>query len=197
MSKYALQGDDESWLDFVGEATRGGQAGGQQLAGDAEAYALLGMAVAEKNPAALAIAQRRIAQNRVLVRHKPMDESFDYNVDFGPVTGTYQATVGSVSTLSFIPQRHFQALKSMAVDTTQLGTNGEGGYGTSITNIFMGADFQKVANTGGTLTAFYAQSALGNGIKYRVCKAGLTMSVTVQWLAASTFFMSMFGRTLQ
>lgn len=191
---------DENWLDIVsgqtgvGEMIRGG---GQNLGDDSLAYQLLGAAVAEKNPQALAIAQKRIAASRVLVRRKPMDESFDYTVDFGSESGNY-GTAGSTTTLTFIPQRHFQALKSMATDTYTLGGAGfQAGYGTSITQIFIGADSQKVANSGGTLTAFYANSALGNGIKYRTCKAGLTMSVSVRYLQDCTFFFSMFGRTLQ
>ena len=191
---------DESWLDIISGQTSAGEmirGGGQNVGDDGLAYQILGQIVAEKNPQALAIAQKRIAASKVLVRRKPMDESFDYTVDFGGEAGTY-GTAGSSTTLSFIPQRHFQALKSMATDTYTLGGAGlVPGYGTSITQIFIGADSQKVANSGGTLTAFYANSALGNGIKYRTCKAGLTMSVTVRYLQDCTFFFSMFGRTLQ
>lgn len=184
-------------VELMGEQLRGGQP--QAVVGDdlGRSYVLLGEAVAARNPQALAVAQRRVAASRAVVQHKPMAEAYDYTIDFGPASGAAATTC----TLSFIPQMHFRAEKVMCTDTGSIsglnGTTSQAGYGTQINSIFIGADFQKAANTGGTLTAFYAQNALGNGVKWRTCKAALTMSVTVSYINLCTFYMSVFGKVLR
>lgn len=189
---------DDVWTEIMGaDLLRGGS---ERVAGDdavgAEAYQLLGLAVAQKNPTALRIAQERIARSRAIVKHKPMEDAYDYTIDFGPASGSAATT----STLSFIPQMHVRVEKVSATDTGAVGgisAANPAGYGTGIQSIYIGADFQKAANSGVTLTAFYAQNALGNGVKWRTCKAALTMSVTVSFINLCTFYMSCFCKVLR
>jgi hypothetical protein len=182
---YDLLGINQGpWEDIVGEQTRYGNVVGGDVA-----YDLLGE-LAAKSPAFKQYAAKRIASSRPIVSQHPLSMGRDWQIDFGPV---YAATAGYVTTLTITPQVLFRGEKVMATD---LGPNAAG-YNTRVTQIFVGQKSQRPANAGATLTAFFANNALGNGIRWDSCERGLSISVTVSFVAANaTFDMTVFGKAV-
>jgi hypothetical protein len=149
--------------------------------------------LAAKSPAFKQYAAKRIASSRPIVSQHPLSMARDWQIDFGPV---YAATAGYVTTLTITPQVLFRGEKVMATDTGN-GTASTVGYGTRITQIFVGQKSQRPANAGATLTAFFANNALGNGIRWDSCERGLSISVTVSFVLANcTFDMTVFGKAV-
>ncbi|SRR5579862_1095367 len=175
---------DDGWTDIVGEQLRGGAT----VAGlDKEsAFEILGEMV-QKSPAFAQYAARRAAASRPMLHKTPNTKARDWQVDFGPVSGT----AGTSTTIVVNPQVLFRGEKVMATDT---GTTA--GLGTRIQAIFVGQKSQRPANAGSTLTAFFANNALGNGIKWDTCEKALSISITVSFAETCTFDMTVFGKAV-
>ncbi len=188
-------GDDDGWTDIVGEQFRGGQdayngyaslspvVGG--LTPDS-AYQILGDLV-QKSPAFAQYASKRVAASRPIVNKVPLQKARDWQLDFGPVSGT----AGTSTVLTVAPQCLFRGEKVMATDTAA-----SAGFGTSIGTIIIGQRLQRPAGTGATLTAFFANNALGNGIKWDTCEKALSISITVNFIQTCTFFLTVFGKAV-
>ena len=184
-----LVGSDYDWPEIVGEQTRGGTPSSNSLTpvlGAEQAFDILGELMA-KSPAFAQYAQKRAAASRPMLTRQPLQKARDWQIDFGPVSGT----VGQITTVVQPPQCLFRAEKVMATDTS---TNA--GYGTAITSIFVGQKNQRPANSGATLTAFFANNSLGNGIKWDTCKEALSISIGVSFIAQCTFYMTVFGKAV-
>lgn len=171
----------DGFMEIVGEQTRGGQ----MVLGD-DAARILGE-LSAKSPAFKAYAEKRLASSRPIVHNVGYKAARDWQVDFGPVHGV----TGATQTITVAPQCLFRAEKVMATDSSTTP-----GYGTRIAQIFVGQKNQRPSNTGATLTAFFANNALGNGIKWDTCDKALSISVTVQFIADCTFDMTVFGKAV-
>jgi hypothetical protein len=174
-----------AYEEILGEQNRGGQ----QLVGDGDAaYEILGELM-KKSPAFAAYAQKRMAANRPVLRKTAPTKWRDWQIDFGPVSGT----AGLVTTITVNPQVLFEGQRVMATDdyTTP-------GYGTRIRLIQVGQENQRPNAAGrGTLTAFFANNAIGTGIKWDTCQIGNTISVDVEFVHDCTFDMTVFGRAVK
>lgn len=182
---------DDGWPEIVGEQMRGGVPQYDSLApilgaNPQFAYELLGEML-EKSPAFRNYANQRAAASRPMIHKIPLQKARDWNIDFGPAYGT----AGSTTTLVNNPQCLFRGEKVMATDTGSTA-----GYGTTISQVLIGQKLQKPAGTGSTLTFFFANNALGNGIKWDTCKEALTISVTVNFLQSCTFYMTVWGKAV-
>jgi hypothetical protein len=180
----ALVGSDDGWSEIIGDQVRGG-ATVAGLSPD-QAYEVLGAAM-QASPAFQQFVARRAAASRPMLHKIPLNKARDWQIDFGPAFGL----VGSVTTLINNPQCLFRGEKVMATDS---GTTA--GYGTRISQIFVGQKLQRPAGAGSTLTAFFANNALGNGIKWDTCEKALSIAVTVQYAQSVTFDMSVFGKAV-
>lgn len=179
-----LVGGDDSWVEIVGEQLRGGATVAGLTPG--QAVQVLGDAAAA-SPAFAQYVQRRAAANRPALTRTPMNAARDWNISFGPVSGAANTT----TTLNQTPQVHFRGEKIMAVDT---GTTA--GQGTMIGTIFVGQKLQSPAGNNFTLTSFYANNALGNGVKWDTCEKAITISIQVSFIQACTFFATIWGKAV-
>lgn len=184
MGNEMIIGDD-GWTEIVGEQVRGGAT----VAGidRDQAFEILGELVG-KSQAFAQYAQKRAAANRPMLHKTPMNKARDWQIDFGPVSGA----AGTTTTITVNPQVLFRGEKVMATDTG-IGTAGNN---TRITSIFVGQKSQRPANAGSTLTAFFANNSLGNGIKWDTCEKALSISITVSFVQACTFDMTVFGKAV-
>lgn len=108
----------------------------------------------------------------------------DWDISFGPVSGAS----GAVVTVTASPQVWFRGEKVMATDT---GT--PPGTGTRIMQLLVGQRIQRPTASGSSLVAFFGPMALGNGIRWDPCEPAQTISITVSFVQACTFEMSVFG----
>lgn len=182
---------DDGWTEIVGEQTRGASPGGYDslspiLGGRGMAFEILGELM-EKSPAFRQYAEKRAASSRPMTHRVPLQKARDWQIDFGPVSGA----AGSTTTLTISPQCLFRGEKVMATDSATTP-----GTGTRISTILIGQKLQRPAGSGATLTAFFANNALGNGIKWDTCEKALSIAVTVSFVAACTFDMTVFGKAV-
>lgn len=141
------------------------------------------------SPAFRQYVEERYAASRPLLAKNPraIERLRDYTIDFGPM---YSPAAGEVIELYATPQVPFRGEKIVATDTAS-----PPGTGTMIQNVLVGNMLQRPANTM-SLTAFFAQQALGNGIKFDTTEPAITITVTVSFIQAVTFFMTVFGKAL-
>ena len=183
---------DDGWTEIVGEQTRGATPGGyDSLApilggGRGLAFDILGELM-EKSPAFRQYAEKRAAASRPMTHKVPLQKARDWQIDFGPVSGA----AGTTTTLTVAPQCLFRGEKVMATDTAS-----PAGTGTRISTILIGQKLQRPAGSGATLTSFFANNALGNGIKWDTCEKALSIAVTVSFVSACTFDMTVFGKAV-
>jgi hypothetical protein len=178
----------DGWDQIIGEHLTGAVT----QTGNNAPYDILGELVA-KSPAFRKYAEQRIAATRPVISQTPMSAERDWQVDIGPIDGN----AGDVVTLTSTPQVLFRGEKVMATDQSASPSAGPAGYNTRITQIFVGQKSQRPANAGATLTAFFANTALGNGIRWDSCERGLAISVTVSFINDSTTFnMTVFGKAV-
>ena len=176
---------DDGYVDIIGEQLRGGST----VAGAIDPHTateIIGEMV-QRSPAFAAYASKRLAASRPMLHKTPLNKARDWQIDFGPVSGA----AGTNTTVIINPQVLFRGEKVMATDT---GTTP--GLGTRIQAIFVGQKSQRPANAGSTLTAFFANNALGNGIKWDTCEKALSISITVQFIQSCTFDMTVFGKAV-
>jgi hypothetical protein len=175
---------DDGWTEIVGEQVRGGAT----IAGlDANgAFEVLGELV-NKSPAFAQFVAKRAAASRPMLHKTPLNKARDWQIDFGPVSGA----AGTTTTVSNNPQCLFRGEKVMATDSGSTA-----GYGTRITQILVGQKLQRPAGGGATLTAFFANNALGNGVKWDTCEKALTIAITISFVQACTFDMTVFGKAV-
>lgn len=191
MSGEMVIGDD-GFMEIVGEQTRGGTPASNSLTpvlggvSPQQAYEILGELV-QRSPAFANYASTRVAASRPIVHKVPLQKARDWQIDFGPVSGA----AGTTTTLTIAPQCLFRGEKVMATDSAT-----SAGYGTRISTILIGQRLQRPAGNGATLTAFFANNALGNGIKWDTCDKALSISVTVSFISACTFDMTVFGKAV-
>ena len=110
----------------------------------------------------------------------------DWQIDFGPAFGL----AGTTRVLTASPQVVFRGEKVIATDS-----GSPAGHGTRISTILVGQRLQRPAG-GDTLTAFFSERALGNGIRWDVSDKALTLAVTVIFIQSCTFDCSVFGRCI-
>ena len=124
----------------------------------------------------------------VLETTKPALKARDWQMDFGPM----YAPSGFITTISIPPQCLFRSEKIIASDTGE-----PNGRGTRILGVTIGQKLQRPASPkGGTLTAFFAETALGNGIRWDTCPLFGTIGITVSFVQACTFDLTLFGKAV-
>lgn len=111
---------------------------------------------------------------------KPV-QSFDFSF------GSVWAPAGATSSITISPQCVFRAEKLMATDTC-------GGLGTAIVQVTVGRRIQRPGNVGqGSLTQFFAQNALANGITFDTTHKWEHIAIQIQFIQACTFSAVLFG----
>ncbi len=141
----------------------------------------------QQSPAFAQYAQKRVANSRPITHKVPLQKARDWQIDFGPVSGA----AGTTTTITLQPQCLFRGEKILATDS-----GSPVGYGTRIATILIGQKLQRPAGNGATLTAFFAQNALGNGIKWDTCEKALSVSLTVSFIQTCTFDATVFGKAV-
>lgn len=183
---YAIQGVD-GWQEIVGESTRGGTPVANTMTPVLGAgYDILGELL-QKSPEFAAYAAKRASASRPILHAQPLQKARDWDLSFGPVSGA----AGTSTVITVQPQCLFRGEKLMATDTAS-----PAGTGTRITQVMIGQRLQRPATGGGTLTQFFSQQALGNGIRWDTCQQALSISVTVSFVSACTFDMVVFGKAV-
>lgn len=172
---------DDGWTEIVGESVRGGSS----VLGEA-GFEVLGEMMS-KSPAFKAAVEKRAASSRPMLHKTPLNKARDWQIDFGPISGA----AGTSTTVVINPQVLFRGEKVMATDSASTP-----GLGTRISAIFVGQKSQRPANAGSTLTAFFANNALGNGIKWDTCEKALSISLTISFVQSCTFDCTVFGKAV-
>jgi hypothetical protein len=108
-------------------------------------------------------------------------------MSLGPVSGQ----AGTVTTITKAPQCLFRVEKVMATDSGD-----PPGTATRIMQFLIGQRIQRPTASGSSLVAFFGPATLGNGVRWDTCQQGLTISVTVSFVQAATFDISLFGRAV-
>lgn len=131
------------------------------------------------------IAQRAAASQPVLtsVPKRPRLMQFDFS------TGQVFGPAGGQTVITIRPQCKFRIEKVMATDTaTPAGT------GTSIIQIAIGQKIQKANATGnGSLTMFFAQNAIANGVELDTAQPWEDIAITVSFNQSCTFSLNFSG----
>lgn len=177
------------WEELVGEQTRGGTAHGDSLMpvmGQAGGYDVLGEMLSN-SPSFQSYVAKRAAMSRPVTHKQPLQRARDWDLAFGPVSGA----AGTTTTITQQPQCLFRGEKVMATDSSATP-----GTGTRITQILIGQRLQRPATGNGSLTLFFSNGALGNGIKWDTCQQALSISITISFIAACTFDMVVFGKAV-
>ena len=185
---FAVIGDD-GWTEIVGEQSRGGQYHGdslQPVMGAGGGYDVLGEML-NQSPAFQQYVAKRAAGSRPITHKQPLQKARDWDLSFGPVSGA----AGTTTVITVAPQCLFRGEKVMATDT-----GSPAGSQTRITQVMIGQRLQRPATGGGSLTTFFSNGALGNGIKWDTCQQALSISVTVSFISAVTFDMTVFGKAI-
>lgn len=172
-----VTGEDQ----IVGEQNRGGA-----VLGIEQAYTILGELV-QKSPQLAKLVQQRIANAQPVIRKVAPTKWRDWQIDFPSTYGT----AGSATTIVVNPQVLFEGQRLMATDSYT-----SAGYGTRIGTILVGQANQRPANSGSTLTAFFANNSIGTGIKWDTCQIGNQISMNVSFTQSCTFDCSVFGRAV-
>ncbi len=184
------------WQEIVGEQTRGGQGGynaydtlAPVMGGDAGGYDILGAAaqMLQTSPSFASYAAKRAAGSRPIVQQQALRMARDWDLSFGPVSGA----AGTTTVITVQPQCLFRGEKVMATDS-----GSPAGTGTRITQVLIGQRLQRPATGGGSLTLFFSNGALGNGIRWDTCQQALSIAVTVSYIQACTFDMTVFGKAV-
>lgn len=175
----------------VGEQNRGGAGGDyhrDSMVGMSpeDAYTVLGE-LAAKSPQLNALLQRRVANNRPMIRKIAPNRWRDWQVDFPSTYGT----AASSTTITVNPQVLFEGQRIMATDSFTTA-----GYGTRIGAILVGQQNQRPTNAGSTLTGFFANNSIGTGIKWDTCQIGNQISMSVSFTQNCTFDCTVFGRAV-
>lgn len=192
MSNELMGYDDGSWPEIVGEQLRGGTPASNSLTpvlggmSPEQAYQIMG-AMAQQSPAFADYAAKKFANSRPMIHRRPLQAARDWQIDFGPVSGA----AGTTTVITQQPQCLFRGEKVMATDSASTA-----GTGTRIGQILIGQRLQRPAGVGATLTAFFANNALGNGIKWDTCDKALSIAVTVSFIQSCTFDMTVFGKAV-
>jgi hypothetical protein len=183
-----IQIGDDGWTEIVGEQQRGGTPNIDTLAPilGAGGYDVLGEML-QKSPAFANYVAQRAASSRPVTYRAPLQKARDWDLSFGPVSGA----AGTTTVITVAPQCLFRGEKVMATDSST-----PAGTGTRITQVLIGQRLQRPATGGGSLTLFFANGALGNGIKWDTCQQALSIAVTVSFVSACTFDMTVFGKAV-
>lgn len=194
MGNSALVVGEDGWseIDGIGEMTRGGgnvstdSLAVNGIAGPPANYDVLGAALAQ-SPAFQNLIAKKAAAGRPVMHKQPLRMARDWDVPLGPVSGA----AGTTTTISFQPQAYFRVEKLMATDT-----NSTPGMGTAITQILVGQRLQRPATGGGTLSIFYSNQSLGNGLRWDTCQPAFAIALTISFVAACTFYGNLFGKAV-
>ena len=182
---------DDGWTEIVGEQSRGGTPASNSLTPvlGADGYDVLGAAqeMLQRSPAFNQYAARRAAASRPITHRQPLQKARDWDLSFGPVSGA----AGTTTVITVAPQCPFRGEKVIATDSFS-----SAGQGTRITQVLIGQRLQRPATGGGSLTLFFSNGTLGNGIKWDTCQQALSIAVTVSFIQACTFDMTVFGKAV-
>lgn len=118
---------------------------------------------------------------------QPLQGARDWDLSLGPAFGV----AGSTTVITVSPQCLFRVEKVMAYDT-----GNPPGTATRIMQFLVGNQLQRPSASGSSLALFFGVATLGNGMRWDTCQRGLTISVTVSFVQAATFEMSLFGKAV-
>ncbi len=107
----------------------------------------------------------------------------DWDFPIGPISGK----AGERKEIIIEPQSPFMVEKIMATDTGD-------GLHTALMQILIGDRLQRPATNDGTLTLFYKQNTLGNGIRTDWCRLGQKMVIQIKFLQDATYEGCLWGK---
>jgi hypothetical protein len=110
----------------------------------------------------------------------------DWQMDFD-----LEGQAGETKTISIPSQCYFRGEKMLATDDSA-----KPGMGTRIVRVLIGNKLQMPIGSGGTLTMFFANNALGNGMKWDTCPPGLSVSIAVEFLQSCKWTATVFGKAV-
>ena len=138
-------------------------------------------------PSRAGFAERAVS-DRPILHETPLLHARDWQIDFPTTFGL----AGTITTLQVFPQVLFRGEQVMASDTGFPPT-----FQTRIMAIFVGQKSQRPANQGGTITNFFVNTAIGNGIRWDTCPRALSISVTVSFISSCSFDLTVFGKCIK
>lgn len=112
------------------------------------------------------------------------DRVREWSMDFGPAW----APAGEQIVLSVQPQCIFRGEKIVATDTGSTP-----GRGTRIMSVTVAQKIQRPAGDKGTLTQFFSQTGLADGVTFDTADKWAKIAVAVSFVESCTFDMSIFG----
>jgi hypothetical protein len=191
MSNQYLVAGPDGWseIDGIGEMTRGGTPNFDSLAvlgGPPQNYDVLGTALAQ-SPAFQNLLAKKAAQGRPVMHQQPLRMARDWDFPLGPVSGA----AGTTTTISFQPQAYFRVEKLMATDT-----GSPAGFGTAVSQILVGQRLQRPATGSSTLSIFFSQQSLGNGLRWDTCQPAFQIALTISFVQSCTFYGNLFGKAV-
>jgi hypothetical protein len=163
---------------------------GDGLEGDDTDDILGDAAIDTHDPAFQEYLAREVAAAAPLILEKDQfagAQAREFDFGFGPVW----APAGRETTIKVSPQCLFRGEKILATDT-----HSTPGTGTRIIQVAVGQKIQKPGGRNGTLTRFFSETALTNGIKFDTAHPWSEIAVTVSFVQECTFDMSVFGRAI-
>lgn len=110
-----------------------------------------------------------------------------WDLPFGPAFGA----AGTSTVITVSPQCLFRVEKVLATDT-----GSPPGTATRIMQFLVGQRMQRPSANGSTLAMFFGPGTLGNGVRWDTCQQGLSISVTVSFVQAATFDMTVIGSSV-
>jgi hypothetical protein len=103
-------------------------------------------------------------------------------------TGDVWCPAGRQTVVTLSPQCRWRSEKIMATDSSS-----SPGMGTMIVNVAVGQHIQKPGNGNGSLTKFFNQTSLADGIRFDTADAWEDIAITVYFITACTFNATLFG----
>ena len=156
---------------------------------DVEGDDILGSAVNTQDPGF----QERLAKEAAAAAPLLIKDPFKSPAarEWDIATGPVQAPAGRIVTVTMTPQVLFRGEKVMATDDVD-----PAGTGTRIMQVAVGNKVQKAGGSNGTLTSMFSEVALANGIRFDTAHAWSNIKVTVSFVQACTFNLSIFGKAV-
>lgn len=180
--------------DVVGEITRGGRRGPDQVGAaaglDEIIGALLNPGTVQNNPTLRNALVNQIARSKPVLKRVAPTAWRKWQTGIGPV----YIAAGGTGTVTISPQCLFRVEKLYLTDVNGAGVGA--GYASFVTGITVGQQNQMPNNTSIPVWAF-GPGLLGNGVEWDTCQGAYTMTITFNATYACTVSGALFGQAVK
>lgn len=202
MGKLVYVGDDyevgadqyEVGNDVVGEITRGGRRGPDQVGGaaglDEIIGAMLNPGTVRNDPTLRNAIVQQIARSKPVLKRSSPTQWRKWSTGIGPV----HIAAGGTGTFTISPQCLFRVEKMYLTDINDAGVGA--GYASSVTGITVGQQNQLPNNTSMPSWTF-GPGLLGNGVEWDTCQGAYTMTITFSATYRCTITGALFGQAVK